>query len=307
MIVRPNLDPKIIIKIAWKRMLTLLIISGLVVKANLIWGYTHIKIDTLPATVLGTALAILTSFRVNSAYDRWWEARRLWGAIINDSRTITRQMTTFLSYQDVQKVENRTEHDAYVRELVYRQIAFAYSLKNHLRKQDIFEEIKDFVSVEELEFLKKQQHIPNAILQRQAETLHDIHEKGYMDSFQHVQIETKLSTLCDAMGGCERIKNTVFPRQYSIYSSTFIRIYTYFLPFVMVNGSGWVTIPATLLIGFIFFAMDTIAKGIENPFENGINDTPMSALCRTIEINLRQQLGETDLPKPIQPVRGFLY
>lgn len=84
-------------------------------------------------------------------------------------------------------------------------------------------------------------------------------------------------------------------------------MYTHLLPFIFVSRTGWVTIPITLIIGFIFFALDKIASGIENPFENYINDTPMSSICRTIEINLKQQLGENDLPEPIAPVKGFLY
>jgi ion channel-forming bestrophin family protein len=307
MIVRNTLDLKVIVRIAWKRMLTLFIIAVLAVLLNQYFGLNHIKIDTLPATVLGTALSILTSFRVNSAYDRWWEARRLWGAIVNDSRTMARQITTFLSYKDEDKAENRTIHDSYVHQMVYRQIAFVYALKNHLRKQDIIPEITPFLPAEDLVHLKTQQNIPNALLQKQAEILQDLQEKGFLDSFRHVQMETKQSTLCDSMGGCERIKNTVFPRQYSVYSSLFIRIYSYCLPFVLVNNSGWFCVPATLVIGFIFYAMDTIASGIENPFENSFNDTPMSAICRTIEINLKQQLGETELPAHIQPVNGFLY
>jgi putative membrane protein len=307
MIVRPTLDPKVVFRIGWKRMATLFILSAIAVVLNRHFGFDHIKIDTMPATVLGTALSILTSFRVNSAYDRWWEARRLWGAIVNDSRTMARQITTFLSYQDINKKENRQQHDAYVKEMVYRQIAFVYALKNHLRRLDVLPDIKEFISAEESVFLKTQQNIPNALLQKQAETLQDVQEKGFIDSFRHVQMETKLSTLCDSMGGCERIKNTIFPRQYSVYSSLFIKIYSYFLPFVLVKNSGWMTIPVTMIIGFIFFAMDTIARGIENPFENSLNDTPMSALCRTIEINLKQQLGETELPPAIQPVNGFLF
>jgi putative membrane protein len=307
MIVRPTLDPKVVFRIGWKRMATLFILSAIAVVLNRHFGFDHIKIDTMPATVLGTALSILTSFRVNSAYDRWWEARRLWGAIVNDSRTMARQITTFLSYQDINKKENRQQHDAYVKEMVYRQIAFVYALKNHLRRLDVLPDIKEFISAEESAFLKTQQNIPNALLQKQAETLQDVQEKGFIDSFRHVQMETKLSTLCDSMGGCERIKNTIFPRQYSVYSSLFIKIYSYFLPFVLVKNSGWMTIPVTMIIGFIFFAMDTIARGIENPFENSLNDTPMSALCRTIEINLKQQLGETELPPAIQPVNGFLF
>lgn len=307
MIVRKTLDPVIVFQNSWRRVLSLAVVATVVTWS---WslGYDHITVDSLPATVLGIALSILVGFRVNSAYDRWWEGRRLWGAITNDSRTMARQLTTFLWYRNRLKAgATCDERDAYVREMVYRQIAFAYALKNHLRRLDPWEEIKEFLSEKEFENLKLQKHVPNALLQNQAVCLQEIDEKEFVTDFRHVQLETKLSALCDSMGGCERIKNTVFPRQYSVYSTLFINVYTHLLPFVFVSKTGWVTIPITLVIGFIFFALDKIATNIENPFENTINDTPMSAICRTIEINLRQQLGETNLPDPVQPVDGFLF
>jgi putative membrane protein len=309
MIVRKTLDPIIIARNAWRRVLSLIIVSTLV---SWWWsrGYDHVSIDSIPATVLGIALSILVGFRVNSAYDRWWEARRLWGAITNDSRTTARQLTTFLWYRNPAKGGagvDCDERDRYVREMVYRQIAFVYALKNHLRRLDPWDEIQPFLSKKEFENLKRQKHVPNALLQSQAVCLQEIDEKEFVTDFRHVQIETRLTALCDSMGGCERIKNTVFPRQYSVYSTLFISVYTHLLPFVFVSKIGWVTIPVTLVIGFIFFALDRIATNIENPFENKIDDTPMSSICRTIEINLRQQLGETELPEPVQSVDGFLY
>lgn len=307
MIVRKTLDWRIILKVSWKRMLTILLIAIGVVVLNRVYGQDHLKIDPLPASILGIAIAFLTSFRVNSAYDRWWEGRRLWGQIVNDSRTLARQATTFpVAPEGCAEVAPLEVHNV-MRDLVYRQIAFAYALKNSLRRQEILPDIEKYLKVSDIEYLKTQRHIPNAILELQAKALDEVRRLGFIDQFKHMQMDAKLSSLCDQMGGCERIKNTVFPRQYSVYSTVFIKIYTYLLPLVLVNQTGWVTIPSSLILGFIFFALDTIANGIENPFENSINDTPMSAICRTIEINLLQQLGEKDLPEPIEPVNGFLY
>ena len=115
-----------------------------------------------------------------------------------------------------------------------------------------------------------------------------------------------MNRLTDAVGAADRIKNTVFPRQYSVYSSMFTAIFSYLLPLALVPQSGWAAVPLSVAVGFIFFSMDSIAGGIENPFENSFNDTPMHSLARTIEINLREALDETDLPAPIQPVNGFL-
>ncbi|HYG51102.1 MAG TPA: bestrophin family ion channel [Flavobacteriales bacterium] len=299
MIVRKRLDPIIIVKRTWKRVLSLTVVAVAVTIAHRYFEIKNITVDSLPASILGVAIAFLIGFRVNSAYERWWEARKIWGAIVNDSRSITRQIISFGG--------GMGEQGVMVKQMVHRQIAFVYALKNTLRKTEIFEEIKQFVHDDELTWLQTQKNVPNALLQKQAMALADMNRKGYIDDFRHMQIDFKLSALCDSMGAGERIKNTVFPRQYSFYSTFFVTLYTHLLPFVFVNQSGWVSIPSTIIIGFIFYALDSIASGIENPFENTLNDIPMSAICRTIEINLKQQLGETELPPVVEPVNGFLF
>jgi putative membrane protein len=270
------------------------------------WGAHSIIVDSLPASILGVALAILIGFRINNAYERWWEARRLWGAIVNDSRSIVRQSASFFVADDINGITlNEAAYEK--QQFAYRQIAFVYALKNHLRRQQNMEELQPFLPEAEFGALAKEQNIPNTILLFHADHIEQLREKGMIDNFRHMQMDTKLSALCDSMGGCERIKNTVFPRQYSVYTTSFIAIYSYLLPFILVQKSGWVTIPFTLLIGFIFFALDSVARGIENPFENRFNDTPMSSICRTIEINIKQMLKLDDLPEPVQPVNGFLF
>ncbi len=305
MIVRKHLDPKIILKVGWKRVLALGFAATLVVFAkHHLW--LDIEIDTLPASILGVAIAFLIGFRVNSAYERWWEARKVWGNITNDSRSFARQAITFLS--PVHRNGSDQEEIKHLqRTILRRQIAFCYALKNTLRKQDVFKEIEHYVDAEELEWLRSQKNVPNAILFKQGISLQLAHEKGYIEDFRHMQMDIKVSALADSMGACERIKNTVFPRQYSYYSTVFVKVYTFLIPFVLVNSSGWITVPFTVIIGFIFFALDTIAGGIENPFENTINDTPMSAICRNIEINLLQMMNEKEIPEPIQPKNGFLF
>jgi len=306
MIVRKNLDPRIVFRVAWKRMSLLLLISSGVTLVYHYFGEQQLAIDNLPASILGVALAILIGFRINNAYERWWEARRLWGNIVNESRNISRQVLSFFSpgaSDGLEKLVVQREK----RKFIYRQIAFAVALKNHLRKLPARQELEPFLDEEEFKNLEGQQHLPNAILLLHAKHLERLRELNIVDDFRQMQIDTKISALCDALGGCERIKNTVFPRQYSVYATSFIALYSYLLPFVFVSKSGWATIPFTMIIGFIFFALDSIARGIENPFENNYNDTPMTALCRTIEINLKEMIREEKLPEPVQPVNGFLY
>lgn len=307
MIVRKHLDPVIVLRVAWKRVLILLIVSVSVTFTYHYFDNEDLAIDSLPASVLGVALAILIGFRINSAYERWWEARRLWGAVVNDSRTVARQALSFFGYSRLQNNESE-ETEQEKKKFLYRQIAFVYALKNHLRKQSQHQEFQSYLSDPEFYKLTQYtQHIPNAILLLHADHLRQLIQQGVIEDLRHMQIDSTLSSLSDSMGGCERIKNTVFPRQYSYYTTIFIAIYSYLLPFVFVSKSGWATVPFTVIIGFIFFALDTIASGIENPFENSYNDTPMSSICRTIEINLKQMLHESEIPKTVEPIHGFLY
>jgi ion channel-forming bestrophin family protein len=293
MIVRKNLDPKIVFRIAWKRVLLLIVISVVATLAYHEYGNEKVAIDSLPASILGVALAFMIGFRVNSAYERWWEGRRLWGSIVNDSRSISRQVLTFLSDGSNPLLE------ADKKKFVYRQIAYVYALKDHLRKVDV-DEIRDFLDKSEYDEMMQQQNKPLALLHLHAKHLKKLHADGYIEFLPYMQIDTRLTSLMDAQGGAERIKNTVFPRQYSYYTTYFVAIYSYLLPFIFVNKTGWLAVPFTVLIGFIFFALDSIARGIENPFENTYNDTPMNSICRTI-------LGESNLPKAVEPINGFLY
>ncbi len=307
MIVKKTLDWRIIIRRVWKRLALVGLVALGVALLHEQQGLSYMALSTLPASILGVAISFLIGFRVNSAYERWWEARRIWGAIVNDSRTMGRHCMTFIfpwRFRDSGNNEGRAS--IMKKELIYRQIAFVYALKNHLRKQDTWDEIKDFLSAEELAELKTKKHVPNSLLSTQGERLKYMMQNGLIDDYRHMQMDTKLSALCDSMGACERIKNTVFPRQYGYYSTLFIAIYSFMIPFVLVKETGFMVIPFSIIIAFIFFALDSIANGIEKPFENTINDTPMSALCRTIEINLREQLGEKELPLPLEPVHGFL-
>ncbi len=305
MILRKNLDWRIILRRTWKRTTFLFLLSSLVAIAyHLLW-FDDLAISTMPASILGVAIAFLIGFRVNSAYERWWEARKIWGALVNDTRSWARQVMFLLPSpeKDLEKTAAKALH----RELLYRQLAFVYALKNHLRKLEITSEIEPFVAQDELASYTGKSNIPNSILQKQASRLRDLSAAGLLDNFRLIQLDSTLNRLCDEMGACERIKNTVFPRQYSYYSSLFTKIYSFILPFVLVAETGWLVIPFTMLIGFVFYALDKIAYGIDNPFENTLNDTPMSAICRTLEINLKEQLGESHLPEPLQPVNGFLY
>lgn len=308
MIIRKVLDWRIVLKNTYQRVLSVALMAAAVAFVHQGLNMKYVSFSPAPASILGVAISFLIGFRVNSAYDRWWEGRRLWGALVNDSRTFARQIITFLSATHFPGKDDHTDElPALKKELIYRHIAFTYALKNHLRQLDIMGEIRPFLHPNEAATLSTKKHIPNALLHTQGERLRDLREMGLLDDYRQMQMDVKLSSLCDAMGGCERIKNTVFPRPYSFYSTLFVKLYSYLLPFTLVNDIGYLVIPTAMVIAFVFYVLDGVAYAVENPFENHISDTPMSALTRTIEINLREQLGETELPPPVEPINGFLF
>lgn len=295
MVISNKLDLRIIFSLTWKRLVGLLLISTLVYGTRQL-GYTELlRVDPLPAAILGTALSILLGFKINSAYTRWWDARKLWGAIVNDSRTIARQINIFCTEEEL------------CRRMILHQVAFAYALKNALRKQTGFSELSPFLTRKSLASLSGQKNIPLYILELQGMEIAELVRQGKIDTIQQSQLEASLSRLTDSQGGCERIKNTGFPNSFNFHLNLFILIYSYLLPFILITNSDWHTIPAAIIIGYVFLSLSTIAQNLEDPFENTWYDVPMSAICRTIEVNLSQQAGIEEIPAFLEIKRGFLH
>ncbi len=261
--------------------------------------YIHVPISLI--TIPGTVIALLLGFRTNSAYDRWWEARIIWGAIVNDSRTWVRQLMTFVQYED----RNSSEFQL-IRKLSLRHVAWNYSLARHLRNQDPTQDLNGLIDESEAGKLKEKFNVPNALLYRQAENIKNMYENKLIDSYQFVQLDRTLTKLTDSMGGCERIKNTVFPSSYSLLVDILIYLWILFLPFALVDLIGYILIPTTISLAFSFLVIDRIAVYMQDPFENMPSDTPMRALSRTIEINIKQELKLENIPDPLQPENGVV-
>ena len=251
----------------------------------------------IPA-LLGTAISILLGFRTNSAYDRWWEARKIWGAIVNDSRTLARQVLTFLEVSD--------DAASPQREMIYRQIAWCHALRHSLRGEEPFADLEGLLSEDEIEALRPLDNRPNAILHTQTVRLAEAHRRGLVDRLLLLPIEGTLKRFSDHMGQCERIKTTVFPTQYSNFLHWIIWLFFLLLPASLAPHLGWLALPVAFVVSLGFLVIESIGRAMENPFEQAATDTPMTAICRTIEINLRQQLGETEVPEKLEPVNGVL-
>ena len=263
----------------------------------------HLEKFNFPVSIvaiLGTVIGLLLAFRTNSSYDRWWEARTLWGAIVNDSRTWVRQLIEFSQGKDI-------ETDLSLQRMAFRQIAWCYALTRNLRGQDPTTDLATFVDDAEINSFQSSRHVPNDILLKQGIELRKLYEANRIELFQFVEMEKTLSRLTNSMGGCERIKNTVFPTTYSRVVHGSIYVFVFFLPFGLVNVPAAVLVVTSLLLSFAFLMIDRISTYLQDPFNNRTSDTPMLSLSRTIEINIKQMMGEQELPQPWAPEDGVLY
>jgi ion channel-forming bestrophin family protein len=277
--------------------------AGVAVVNRMEHPFRSIAVPDLTITVLGAALGILLGFRTNSAYDRWWEARKLWGRLVNSSRSLARQAITF---SGVSETSVPCESTPLAHDLVYSQIAFVHALRCALRRQDPWQEIEPFLTPERVALLKEQVSIPTAILQYMGHAAAEASRAGVISELRLQRIDSTLSELSDIQGGCERIKNTPLPRQYDTYPELIVKVYCFLLPLVLVDRLKYLTPVITCLIAAAFLVLNRVGKNLEDPFENTVYDTPMTALSRIIEINLRQLLGERHVPQPLTAVNGVL-
>jgi putative membrane protein len=250
---------------------------------------------TIPAFI-GTAISVLLSFKISQSYDRWWEARKVWGAIVNDSRSFVIQLQTLTA----------TGNDAMVKKIALRQIAWCYSLGQSLRGLNATENLEQYLSVEDLEELKQHNNKPLAMLQLHGKDIKTLRENNQLDTFSQLQLDNTLVRLCDAQGKSERIKSTVFPVTYRLFLHATIYLFVVTLSISLKNVAGFFEIPLLLVISTAFFLLEKSATHMQDPFENRPTDTAMTAIARTIEINIKQLLKEKEIPQPYAPEKFYL-
>lgn len=303
-----------------------------------------LSLPWLPLSVIGTAVAFYVGFKNNSAYDRMWEARKIWGAIINSSRAWGTTVRAFVSNQFTAEEISSEALDGIVKTLLYRHIGWLYALRSQLlvptpwehisqgghigkvaeRYREIFgvglikdevteEELKQFLLPTEYERLINYKNTATQIIDQQAQDLKVLRQQGVIEDFRHMELQKLLNDFYVHQGKCERIKKFPLPRQYANMSFIFVGIFIFLLPFGMVSEfakigdyGSWLSIPFSVLVAWVFVMMELVGDYSENPFEGLGNDIPMLSLCRVIEIDLREMLGETDLPPSIEPINGVL-
>lgn len=269
-------------------------------------------LQSIPLALYGSAIGIIVGFRNNSAYDRWWEARKLWGAIVNNSRSFARQVINVVHCAPDKSQEEHDDCERVRTHLVHLQIAYVHALRQQLRGLDPIAEVRAVLSPSELSDVDMapysgQKNMALTIQRTMGGMLREAYTRGWVHELEWQSMDRNLDDLMDAQGGAERIKNTPLPKQYDYFPMLFVRIYCILLPIGMVESLGWFTPLGSTLVGFMFLALDKIGRDLEDPFDNTIYDVPLTAICKTIEINLRQLLNEQHLPEPETPIRGVLW
>lgn len=273
-------------KIRYEAFFVFLFVNGLFVVRH----YFRLEVLTIPTAIpalVGTSISLLLAFRTNQAYERWWEARTIWGAIVNDSRTLIRQLLTFVGDESVRGTAARAGSQ--------RQIAWCYVLGETLRGQSTTQTIHTYVDEAEQQAVQQATHQPLMLLELQARQLRQLYGQNELTDIQLTQLDATLTRLTDAMGRCERIKKTVFPRTYTFYLQAFIILFTALLPFGFVEDLFFVEVPIVTLISSAFFLIEKSAEQLQDPFENRPTDTPVTTIAQGIEGSLRQ-LVEEPLP-----------
>jgi putative membrane protein len=307
--------------------------AGAIVAGYSIGGQEWLQLPPMSVGVLGTAVSFYLGFKGSAAYERLWEARKIWGGIVNTSRTWGTLVTTFVS--DLHREQPGETPLAEVhRELLYRHVAWLAALRLQLRRpkpwehrasiNDTYRELygtldtsderlaklwDPLLSPEEITALLGHRNRATQLIQAQGVRLKELYAEQRIEDFRHIKLIDLLEELYTLQGKCERIKNFPLPRQYSSTNHWLVMIFILLLPFALVGSLAgqdvhalliWSIVPLTCVIGWAFFAWDQTLEYTENPFEGLINDIPMDALSRTIEIDLREMLGESDLPAPVQ-------
>lgn len=311
MIVKRNFNPIKVIQYVKTELIFAVAIAVMVFVLHK-QGVTAISFPFSIAAILGSALAIFIAFRNNSSYSRWWEARTLWGGIINSSRVLARLIITFTDSHSHQQNYDKERSELFKKEMIYKVIAWVHALRLHLRKQDNWQELKPFLSEQEFIELQKSQNKPNFIHLISGKKIYEAMANGTLGGFDSFQMEGQLLALANYQGGCEKIKNTPLLRQYNFFTRVFLYTFMLLLPFSLIGdftkmNIDYLMISVSIIISFVFAIIGKVGEVNEDPFENRITDVPLTAMCNTIERDLREMLGETDLPKKLEPENGFLY
>lgn len=291
---RGSILPKV-----YPQILLIGLISALITNIQHGFPSSFSSYSVAPFTLLGIALSLFLGFRNNASYQRWWEARGLWGQLVYDARSLCRQA---LSYIDE---DNSIGRDTQGR-LIHLSIAFTHAVRHRLRNTSPWEDIERFVDPKYHSKMRQAKNLPDYLMRLMGKELGHC-RKQHLLSEQMVQnMDERLNSMTVVLAACERIHNTPLPFAYTLLVHRTTYLYCFMLPFGLVSSLGWVTPLICSVIAYTFFGLDALSEELELPFGLADNQLPLTALSRTIEINLLEALGEIDLPADISPIKGYL-
>jgi ion channel-forming bestrophin family protein len=317
----------------------LVVLSGIPTIVYALTGWKWLGMPWLPIAMVGTAVAFLIGFKNNASYSRVWEARIAWSNIVNASRSLGTLAIDFLKEPQEDQRENRNAENSIARQLINNHLAWLTALRFQLREPrdwetmskpanaeyrkkyyeveeldlNVLDKLRQYMSEEDLKYIAGKKNRAAQILHLQAKMIGELMKKQSIDFSPAMQMQKILVDLYRQQGACERIKNFSYPRQFATLNLFFVRIFVVLVPFGMLQEFSemgdhflWLTVPVSVLIGWVFMSMERVGEATENPFEGGPNDIPMTALSRDIEIDLLEMLDEQKLPAALQPKNNIL-
>ena len=237
---------------------------------------------------MGVALGLLLVFRTNASYDRFWEGRRQWGSIINESRNLARGAWVHL----------RRGAPDLAEQIGLWTVTYAHATKDGLKKIEGLGPLQDRLPAREVEAVLVNPHSPTAAAARITERLVEARDRGVISDYVMITLDQNVQLLVDYLGACERILKTPLPFVYVVHLRRALILYCFTLPFVLVQFYGWWTIPVTMMVAYMFFGIEEIGVEIENPFGSDANDLPLEEFCQTIERDVMSLLGGEGLALP---------
>ena len=274
---------------AWPRIIAATLVAVGATIAHISFKANFPNTGAIPYTTLGVAISIFLGFRNTTAYARFWEARTLWGAHINASRSFARQVMTLVDSDD-------PNLRPFQEDVIMATIAYAHSFKDHLQDDDPLTGIEKLMLPSEVAWLRTQQNVPVAILHIIGRRLATARARGWITQGATVVLEGTLSDMTNVQGGCERIKNTPVPVTYRALSRSIVTLFCLILPFGLLSTAGWFSPIVVFLVAYAFCGLDALGDEVAQPFGHHPHDLPLERYTATIETNLRQILSEDALP-----------
>lgn len=294
-----------ILSAIWKVLLLNVIIAIFVTVGHGTVFHEKVTLTTIPFTLIGLALAIFLGFRNSAAYDRYWESRKLWGQLVATSRDLSRQCQSMIQNDlPIQTARQRSGLDDVRVRMICRAIAFAHALRIQLRTTNpsSWSDFEGLLKEDELARLGTTSSNTNFLMNRMGKDLRRCLVEQRLDPFLAPTIDSTLCTMVAVATGCERIKNTPIPFSYTLLLHRTAYLYCFLLPFGLVDTIGFMTPVVVAIVAYTFFGLDAVGDEITEPFGVSSNHLPLDALCRTIEIDMRESLGDVFIPPALEAV-----